>query len=111
MQTKRHSRIKLNQEVLPAEWPELISEYGFRWSKRSTLDFVQWKEVRGKGYQIWISIPKPNRVKSITYWECAIDTTKHLPKEGFELLEYLISNLEINFPMIEINRANSQNTY
>ena len=100
--TRRYAEIKLNEEVLPASWSEFVSRYGFKWSKRSTSDFNQWKALRGKGYQIWISIPYPKRIDNSTYWEYAIDTTNHLPEEAITFLEEILTQLKTNFPKTEV---------
>ena len=100
--TKRYAEIKLNEEVLPASWSEFVSRYGFKWSKRSTSDFNQWKELRGKGYQIWISIPYPKKIDNRVFWEYAIDTTNHLPEEAITFLEEMMADLKVTLPMTEI---------
>ena len=108
--TNRYAEIKYNGEVLPAQWSEFFCEYGFKYSKRSASDFIQWKELRGSGYQIWISMPIPIRTDNKTYWEYAIDTTKHLQEEGIHFLEAMMIHLKVNFPMTEIKKTTASKT-
>lgn len=104
IKTNRYAKINLNEEVLPAKWSEFINEYGFIWSKRSTSDYIKWKELRGKGYQIWISIPKPIQSDNKTYWEYAIDITNHIQEEGIKLLDDMMIHLQTTFPNTEIRK-------
>ena len=108
--TIRYAEVKYNVGAIPAEWSDFISNYGFRWSKRSTTDFVQWKELRGKGFQIWISMPRPNQGSNGTFWKYAIESTKHIPALGIEFLESLLIDLKSTFPETEINKTVANKT-
>jgi hypothetical protein len=83
------------------EWRDYLRAFNIKWARtRSTAAIPTWYAIEGKGYVVWVSVPRwgGNR------WRIALSVLESAPSGGRALVDEVVSSALVRFPTMRLEK-------